>query len=65
MVQDLSLEQDDRDLDLQKQKSFSPRETCTVPSRVKAFDNFYCIGAFKKSAININKDALVEYEHLK
>ena len=65
MVQDLSLEQDDRDLDLQKQKSFSPRETCTVPSRVKAFHNFYCIGAFKKSAININKDALVEYEHLK
>ena len=65
MAQDLSLEQDDRDFDLQKQKSFWPRQICTVLSRVKAFDNFYCIGAFKKSAINVNKDALFEYEHLK
>ena len=34
-------------------------------SRVKTYDNVYCIGEFKKSAINVNKDALLEYEHLK
>ena len=32
---------------------------------MKTYDNVYCIGEFKKSAINVNKDALLEYEHLK
>ena len=34
-------------------------------SRVKTYDNLYCIGEFKKSAIKVNKDALLEYERLK
>ena len=32
---------------------------------MKTYDNLYCIGEFKKSAINVNKDALLEYELLK
>ena len=37
----------------------------TALSRVKTYDNFYCIEEFKKSAIKVNKDALLEYERLK
>ena len=37
----------------------------TALSRVKTYDNLYCIGEFKKSAIMVNKDALLEYEGLK
>ena len=38
----------------------------TALSRVKTYDNLYCIGEFnKKSAIKVNKDALLEYERLK
>ena len=37
----------------------------TALSRVKTYDNFYCIAEFKKSAIEVNKDALLEYERLK
>ena len=37
----------------------------TALSRVKPYDNLYCIGEFKLSAIKLNKDALLEYEHLK
>ena len=37
----------------------------TALSRVKTYDNLYCIGEFKLSAIKLNKDALLEYEHLK
>ena len=37
----------------------------TVHSRVKTYDSYYCIGEFKKSAIKVNKDALLEYECLK
>ena len=36
-----------------------------APSRVKTYDNLYCIGEFKKSAIKVNKDALLKYERLK
>ena len=32
---------------------------------VKAYDNVYCIGEFKKSAIKVIIDTLFEYEHLK
>ena len=34
-------------------------------SRVKPYDNLYCTGELKKSAIKVNKDALLEYERLK
>ena len=37
----------------------------TAPSRVKTYDNPYCLFEFKKSAIKVNKDVLVEYERLK
>ena len=37
----------------------------TSQSRVKTYDNLYCIREFKKSAIKVNKDALLEYERLK
>ena len=33
-------------------------------SRVKTYENLYCIMEFKKSAIKIYKDALLEYERL-
>ena len=36
----------------------------TARSRVKTFDNLYYIAEFKKSAIKVNKDALLEYERL-
>ena len=64
-VQGLSLVQAVIDFDLQKQKSFGPRQMYTALSRVKTYDNLYCIGEFKKSAIKVNKDALLEYEGLK
>ena len=63
-VQGLSSEQGVIDFDLQKKKSFGPGQLYTVLSRVKTY-NLYCIGQFKKSAIRVNKDALLEYEHLK
>ena len=34
-------------------------------SRVKTYDNLYGIGEFKKSAIKVNKDVLLEYERLR
>ena len=37
----------------------------TALSRVKIYDNLYCIGEFKKSTIKVNKDALLDYERLK
>ena len=37
----------------------------TALSRVKTYDNLYRIGEFKKSAVKVNKDALLEYERLK
>ena len=37
----------------------------TALSRVKTYDNFYWIGESKISVINVNKSALLEYEHLK
>ena len=33
----------------------------TALSRVKTYDNLYWIGEFKKSVINVNKNALLEY----
>ena len=64
-VQSLSLEQGVIDFDLQKQKSFGPGQMYTALSRVKTYDNLYCLGEFKKSAIKVNKDALLEHESLK
>ena len=64
-VQGLSLEQGVIDFDLQKQKSFGPGQMYTALSRVKTYDNLYCIGEFKKSAIKVNKDAMLEYKCLK
>ena len=37
----------------------------TALSRVKTYDNLFHIGEFKKSAIKVNKYALLEYERLK
>ena len=51
--------------DLRKQKSFGPGQIYTALSTVKTYDNLYCIGQFKKSAVKANKDALLEYERLK
>ena len=64
-VRVLSLEQAVIDFDLQKQKSFGPEQMYTALSRVKTYDNLYCIAEFKKSVIKIDKDALLEYERLK
>ena len=64
-VQVLSLEQGVIDFDLWKQKSFGPGQIYTAPSRVKTYDNLYCIGEFEKSTIKVNEDTLLEYEHLK
>ena len=55
-VQGLSLEEGVIDFDLQKQKSFESGHRYTVLSRVKTYDNLYCIGEFKKFAIKVNKD---------
>ena len=64
-VQGLSLKQDVIDFNLRKQKSFGPGQICTVLSRVKTYDNLNCIEEFKKSAVKVNKDALLEYENPK
>ena len=64
-VQGLSLEQGVVDFDLQNQRSLGAGQLYTALSRVKTYDNPYCIGEFEKSAIKINKDALLEYERLK
>ena len=64
-VRGLSFEQGVIDLDLQKQKSFRPGQMYTALSRVQTYDNLYCIGKFVKSAVKVNKDALLEYERLK
>ena len=64
-VQGLTLEQGVIDFDLQKQKLFGPGQMYTALSRVKTYDNLYCIGELKKSVIKVNKDAFLEYEHLK
>ena len=45
-VQGLNLEQCVIDFDLRKQKSFVPGQIYTVFSRVKTYDNLYCIGEF-------------------
>ena len=36
----------------------------TALSRVKTYDNLYCVGEFKTSVIKVNKDALLEFERL-
>ena len=64
-MQCLSLEPGVIDFDLRKQKSFGPDQIYTALSRVKAYDNLYCKGEFKKYTIEVNKDALFEYEGLK
>ena len=64
-VEGLSLGQGVIDFDLRKQKSFGLDQIYTAISRVKTYDNLYCIGEFKKSAIKANEDALIEYERLK
>ena len=64
-VQGLSLEKGVIDFNLQKQKLFGPGQMYTALLRVKTYDNLFCVGEFKKSAIKVNKDALLEYERLK
>ena len=64
-VQGRSLEHGVIDFDLQKEKSFGPGQMYTAVSGVKTYDNLYCIGELKKSAIKVNKDVLLEYERLK
>ena len=64
-VQGLSIEQSVIDFDLRKQKSLGPGQIYIVLSRVKTYDNLYCIGEFKKSAIKINKETLSNYKRLK
>ena len=64
-AQGLSLGQGVNDFDLQKQRSFGEGQVYTALSRVKIYENLYCIGGFKKSAIKVNKDTLLEYKHLK
>ena len=59
MVQGLSLEQVIIDFDLRKQKSFVLGQIYTMVSKVKTYDNLYCIGEFRKSAIMANKGALL------
>ena len=59
-VQDLSLEKGVTGFGLQKQKSFWPGQIYIPLSRVKTYDNLYCIREFKKSAIQVNKEALLE-----
>ena len=59
-VQGLSLEQDDIDFDLRKQKSFRQGLFYATLNRVTTYDNLCCIGEFKKSDINVDKDALIE-----
>ena len=49
----------------EKHKLFAPGQNYTAFSRVKTYYNLYCIGEFRKSAIKVNKDALVNYECLK
>ena len=63
-VQGLNLEQGVIDFDLRKQKSFGPGQMYTGLSRLKTYDNLYCTREFKKSAIKVNKDALLEYGRL-
>ena len=41
-----------------------PGQMYTALSRVKPYDNLYCIGEFKKSVTKVNKDALLQYECL-
>ena len=50
---------------MQEQKSFGPGQINTAINRVKTYDNLYCIGEFQKTAIEVNKDALLKYERLK
>ena len=64
-VQGLSLEQSVIDVDLQEQMPFAPGQIYAALSRVKIYNNLYCIGEFKKSAINVIKDSLLEHEGLK
>ena len=48
-----------------KAKSFGLEQIYTALSRAKTYDNVYRIEEFKKSAIKVNKHALLEYERLK
>ena len=64
-VQGLSLEHGVVSFDLGKQRSFGADQIYTALSRVKTYNYLYCIGEFRKSAIKVNKDTLLKYEHLK
>ena len=64
-VQSLILEQGVVTFDLRKQISFGASQIYTALSRVKTYDNLYCIEEFKKSAVKVNKDGLLEHERLK
>ena len=64
-TQGLSLEQGVVNFDLGNQKSFQAAQMYTAFSRIRTYDNLYCIEEFKKSAIKVNKDALLKYGRLK
>ena len=64
-IQGLSLEQGVVNFDLRNQKSFQAAQMYTAFSRIRTCDNLYCIEEFKKSAIKVNKDALLKYGRLK
>lgn len=59
-VQDLGLEKCVTGFGLQKQKSFEPGQIYIPLSRLKTYDNLYCIGEFKKYSTKVNKEALLE-----
>ena len=42
-----------------------PGQRYTALSRAKSYDNLHFIREFKKSAIKVNKDTLLEYEYMK
>ena len=59
-VEDLSLQKGVIDFDLRNQKSLEPEQIYIILSKVKTYGNLYYISEFKRSAIKLNKDALLE-----
>ena len=59
-VEDLSLQKGVIDFDLRNQKSLEPEQIYIILSRVKTYGNLYYISEFKRSAIKLNKDVLLE-----
>ena len=59
-VEDLSLQKGVIDFDLRNQKSLEPEQIYIILSKVKTYGNLYYISEFKRSAIKLNKDVLLE-----